>query len=539
MSGQAPGQPGIRTALDFQRQERRRHVDQRPEPGVVYRVTRHRQRGVLPKIDQANTRDLGFLVTDRCGFFLRGEAADDHTRSTPLARWRARLPARPIPCHAGALPHHENGRDRSAPGCAAAARAVRGAAGHAGRLRAVRAAGSAHRQRGLRQQRLGRAITRACRCCSRSAATTVLALACSAPFSGHELRLRGRERRLAGHQPAPPHDVVLSPQADDGNIALTGEIDLAACGGEFVLALGFGQDDGRSRAPRARRPAAGLRRSHRDVTSRGGSSIKKRCLDLRATPTQGPVSLYRVSTAVLKTHEAKRFPGRHDRQPVDPLGRRQRRRRPGRLSSGLAARPRGERGRAAGRGDVRQRAANAGLPDVHAGRRRALAAEYVAGRHAVLVRHPDGRNGVPDPAGRRAAPRWMRSTAWTSGRWCVGRRGFLVRNGPVTGQDRWEEDGGYSPFTLAVEIAALLAAADFADEAGKPHMRSLSARDRRLPGTTTSSAGRMSPARTWRSSSASKAITCASRRPKPPTPRRRQTASCRSRTARPAKATSR
>ncbi len=43
---------------------------------------------------------------------------------------------------------------------------------------------------------------------------------------------------------------------------------------------------------------------------------------------------------------------------------------------------------------------------------------------------------------------------------------FLVCNGPVTPQDRWEEDGGYSPFTLAVEISALLAAADFADEAG-------------------------------------------------------------------------
>src|SRR4029079_8071186 len=43
--------------------------------------------------------------------------------------------------------------------------------------------------------------------------------------------------------------------------------------------------------------------------------------------------------------------------------------------------------------------------------------------------------------------------------------GYLVRNGPVTPQDRWEEQGGYSPFTLAVEIAALLAAADFADEA--------------------------------------------------------------------------
>src|SRR5215471_10807642 len=31
-------------------------------------------------------------------------------------------------------------------------------------------------------------------------------------------------------------------RAENGNIALTGEIDLQACGGEFVLALGFGRD---------------------------------------------------------------------------------------------------------------------------------------------------------------------------------------------------------------------------------------------------------------------------------------------------------
>src|SRR6266852_2058775 len=44
--------------------------------------------------------------------------------------------------------------------------------------------------------------------------------------------------------------------------------------------------------------------------------------------------------------------------------------------------------------------------------------------------------------------------------------GYLVRNGAVTQQDRWEEDGGYSPFTLAAEIAGLLAAGDFAEEKG-------------------------------------------------------------------------
>ncbi|SFO42278.1 glucoamylase [Mesorhizobium sp. NFR06] len=44
---------------------------------------------------------------------------------------------------------------------------------------------------------------------------------------------------------------------------------------------------------------------------------------------------------------------------------------------------------------------------------------------------------------------------------------YVVRNGPVTGEDRWEEDAGYSPFTLAVEIAALLAAADMLDDCDK------------------------------------------------------------------------
>jgi len=44
---------------------------------------------------------------------------------------------------------------------------------------------------------------------------------------------------------------------------------------------------------------------------------------------------------------------------------------------------------------------------------------------------------------------------------------YIVRNGPATQQDRWEEDAGYSPFTLAVEIAGLLAAADAVEASGR------------------------------------------------------------------------
>ena len=40
---------------------------------------------------------------------------------------------------------------------------------------------------------------------------------------------------------------------------------------------------------------------------------------------------------------------------------------------------------------------------------------------------------------------------------------FLLKHGPVSQQGRWEAAPGYSVYTLATEIAALLAAADFVD----------------------------------------------------------------------------
>jgi glucoamylase len=45
---------------------------------------------------------------------------------------------------------------------------------------------------------------------------------------------------------------------------------------------------------------------------------------------------------------------------------------------------------------------------------------------------------------------------------------FLIRQGPMTQQDRWEENSGYSPSTLAATIAALICAADFARSRGEP-----------------------------------------------------------------------
>ena len=45
--------------------------------------------------------------------------------------------------------------------------------------------------------------------------------------------------------------------------------------------------------------------------------------------------------------------------------------------------------------------------------------------------------------------------------------GYLIEHGPVTPQERWEENSGYSPSTLAAQIAALVCAAAIAHERGE------------------------------------------------------------------------
>ena len=49
---------------------------------------------------------------------------------------------------------------------------------------------------------------------------------------------------------------------------------------------------------------------------------------------------------------------------------------------------------------------------------------------------------------------------------------FIVRNGPATPQERWEEEAGYSPSTIAAEIAGLVCAAEIARRNGDSFSRS-------------------------------------------------------------------
>ncbi|MGH9477076.1 MAG: glycoside hydrolase family 15 protein [Terriglobales bacterium] len=51
--------------------------------------------------------------------------------------------------------------------------------------------------------------------------------------------------------------------------------------------------------------------------------------------------------------------------------------------------------------------------------------------------------------------------------------GYMLRHGPATPEERWEEAGGYSPSSLAVHIAALVCAADLARSHGNPALAQL------------------------------------------------------------------
>ena len=51
--------------------------------------------------------------------------------------------------------------------------------------------------------------------------------------------------------------------------------------------------------------------------------------------------------------------------------------------------------------------------------------------------------------------------------------GYLVRSGPLTEQDRWEEDPGGSPYTLGVIVAALVAGAAYLSGTGRQYVLDL------------------------------------------------------------------
>jgi glucoamylase len=255
--------------------------------------------------------------------------------------------------------------------------------------------------------------------------------------------------------------------AENGNIALTAEIDLAACNGEFILALGFGgiwAQASQQVSSSLLTPYQTLRHDYVFHWENWQHTLKK--LDQKPREKD----LYRASMAVLRTHESKDcfggiiaslsipwgfnkgdedLGGYHLVWPRDLVEN----------AGGLLA------------GGAEEDA----LRVLHY-----LEATQEADGHWPQNMWLDGRpywNGsqMDETAFpillvdllRRESPRCFESdTRW----WPMVRKAaaFIVINGPVTQQDRWEEDGGYSPFTMAAEISALLIAADMAQSMDQP-----------------------------------------------------------------------
>jgi glucoamylase len=255
-------------------------------------------------------------------------------------------------------------------------------------------------------------------------------------------------------------------RAENGNIALTGEIDLSACNGEFVIAIGFGgiwSEAGQQVRASLAEPFEELRKSYVRQWNTWQETL------LRLDEPQREHDLYRASAAVLRSHESKDFLGGVIASLSIPWG----------FNKGdedlggyHLVWPR----------DLVETACGLLAAGAQADAIRVLhylESTQEAEGHWSQNMWLDGRpywSGVQmDEAAfpillvdilRREAPKAMLDLErW----WNMVQRaaGFLVRNGPVTQQDRWEEDAGYSPFTLAVEIAGLLAAADLADAVNK------------------------------------------------------------------------
>lgn len=293
-----------------------------------------------------------------------------------------------------------------------------------------------------------------------------LALACSVPWRTRSVGFVGTSD---GWQDLTRHFALAwnFDIAEDGNVALTAEIDLATCGGEFVLALGFGRRSEEAAHRVIASLSDGIEVALADYTV-GWRTWQDGLLQLDG-PT-AKANTYRISTAVLRTHEASSFPGGIIASLSIPWG--------------------------FSKGDEDLGGYHLVWPRdlVETGGALVAVGAFDDAQRVLhwleTAQEADGHwpqncwlDGAPYWSGVQmdecAFPILLADLMWREGGlrddelrrfWPMVRRaaGFVVRNGPVTGQDRWEEDGGYSPFTLAVEIAALLAAADLADQVGEP-----------------------------------------------------------------------
>lgn len=249
------------------------------------------------------------------------------------------------------------------------------------------------------------------------------------------------------------------PRAESGNIALTGEIDIADKK-EFVLALSFG----RSLAEAGNHARASLLDGFDKARERYIDEWKNWQNTLKKMPSKN----YKVSAAVLRTHEANSFPGGIIASLSIPWG------------------------------DIKDDRDDSGYHLVwprdlalSSGGFLALEAHEDVSRILNYLMSTQNQDGSwPQNMWLEGEPNWRglqmdqialplletykafarkaidpdRMTRY----WPLARKAivFLLKNGPYTLQDRWEEEKGYTPFTMATEIAGLLAGAELAKNNG-------------------------------------------------------------------------
>ena len=265
-------------------------------------------------------------------------------------------------------------------------------------------------------------------------------------------------------------------RAEDGNVALCAELDLGPNDDEIVLAIGFGRDkeDAGNRARGSLMDGYAVAERAYVAEWQAWQGALTRLDDFSLMPHgdggagRGGINPYRVSTAVLRCHEAMQFGGGMIASLSIPWG----------FSKGdddlggyHLVWPR----------DLVESATALLAIGAHAEARRVLTFLQVtqeADGHWPQNMWLDGSTYWPGlQMDETAFPILLVDIAYWEGAitaeelerfWPMVRHAarYLVLNGPVTGQDRWEEDGGYSPFTLAVEIAALVVAGDLATRLG-------------------------------------------------------------------------